>query len=97
MVLVPEIKLIRTDTTLDLSQKAEKVCQWGTCRPTLQPQREELHSLGARSLFTPPTRAVADISACACRPYTGGMPIDCVPLGKRARVEWRPAHVCPNL
>ena len=24
--LVPEIKLIRTDTTLDLSQKAEKVC-----------------------------------------------------------------------
>ena len=23
---VPEIKLIRTDTTLDLSQKAEKVC-----------------------------------------------------------------------
>ena len=25
MVLVPEIKLIRTDTTLDLSQKAEKV------------------------------------------------------------------------
>ena len=26
MVLVPEIKLIRTDTTLDLSQKAEKVC-----------------------------------------------------------------------
>ena len=26
MALVPEIKLIRTDTTLDLSQKAEKVC-----------------------------------------------------------------------
>ena len=25
MALVPEIKLIRTDTTLDLSQKAEKV------------------------------------------------------------------------
>ena len=25
MGLVPEIKLIRTDTTLDLSQKAEKV------------------------------------------------------------------------
>ena len=25
---VPEIKLIRTDTTLDLSQKAEKVCFW---------------------------------------------------------------------
>jgi hypothetical protein len=23
---VPEIKLVRTDTTLDLSQKAEKVC-----------------------------------------------------------------------
>ena len=28
MALVPEIKLIRTDTTLDLSQKAEKV--WNT-------------------------------------------------------------------
>ena len=27
MALVPEIKLIRTDTTLDLSQKAEKVCK----------------------------------------------------------------------
>ena len=26
---VPEIKLIRTDTTLDLSQKAEKVCSVG--------------------------------------------------------------------
>ena len=26
---VPEIKLIRTDTTLDLSQKAEKVCFFG--------------------------------------------------------------------
>ena len=26
MRLVSEIKLIRTDTTLDLSQKAEKVC-----------------------------------------------------------------------
>ena len=26
MVAVSEIKLIRTDTTLDLSQKAEKVC-----------------------------------------------------------------------
>ena len=30
MALVPEIKLIRTDTTLDLSQKAEKV--WKTVR-----------------------------------------------------------------
>ena len=30
---VPEIKLIRTDTTLDLSQKAEKVCfNLGTMR-----------------------------------------------------------------
>ena len=26
MTIVSEIKLIRTDTTLDLSQKAEKVC-----------------------------------------------------------------------
>ena len=26
MAPVPEIKLVRTDTTLDLSQKAEKVC-----------------------------------------------------------------------
>ena len=26
MLLVSDIKLIRTDTTLDLSQKAEKVC-----------------------------------------------------------------------
>ena len=26
MTSVPDIKLIRTDTTLDLSQKAEKVC-----------------------------------------------------------------------
>ena len=36
---LPEIKLIRTDTTLDLSQKAEKVCSGrglrfcGTARP----------------------------------------------------------------
>ena len=30
MTPVSEIKLIRTDTTLDLSQKAEKVCSWKT-------------------------------------------------------------------
>ena len=29
MTIVSEIKLIRTDTTLDLSQKAEKVCFFG--------------------------------------------------------------------
>ena len=29
MGTVSEIKLIRTDTTLDLSQKAEKVCEEG--------------------------------------------------------------------
>jgi hypothetical protein len=31
---VPEIKLIRTDTTLDLSQKAEKVCASNSGRGT---------------------------------------------------------------
>jgi len=32
---VPEIKLIRTDTTLDLSQKAEKVCLIRASEPAL--------------------------------------------------------------
>ena len=34
---VPEIKLIRTDTTLDLSQKAEKVCLMWAAFGFLQP------------------------------------------------------------
>ena len=34
---VPEIKLIRTDTTLDLSQKAEKVCFRLVSEPHLKP------------------------------------------------------------
>ena len=35
---VPEIKLIRTDTTLDLSQKAEKVCLPKGRGPALVPR-----------------------------------------------------------
>ena len=35
---VPEIKLIRTDTTLDLSQKAEKVCLTLAAVGLLQPR-----------------------------------------------------------
>ena len=34
---VPEIKLIRTDTTLDLSQKAEKVCFFKVSGPFKYP------------------------------------------------------------
>jgi hypothetical protein len=40
---VSEIKLIRTDTTLDLSQKAEKVC-WS--RALEATQMESVQSLG---------------------------------------------------
>ena len=39
MVLVPEIKLIRTDTTLDLSQKAEKVCLAFGAKPVLNSKK----------------------------------------------------------
>ena len=38
---VPEIKLIRTDTTLDLSQKAEKVCFGQGSRLCQAPRPEE--------------------------------------------------------
>ena len=48
MALVPEIKLIRTDTTLDLSQKAEKV--WKTVE-TLRLYKESKSSFFARLKF----------------------------------------------
>ena len=35
MVHISDIKLIRTDTTLDLSQKAEKVMSWKRGHPLL--------------------------------------------------------------
>ena len=59
MTIVSEIKLIRTDTTLDLSQKAEKVCLmigldslmlpdaqralWGSNRAVLQNDKNIRH------------------------------------------------------
>ena len=59
MTIVSEIKLIRTDTTLDLSQKAEKVCLmigldslmlpdaeralWGSNRAALQNDKNIRH------------------------------------------------------
>ena len=41
---VPEIKLIRTDTTLDLSQKAEKVCLAGVDGPYLKEAAKNFRS-----------------------------------------------------
>ena len=40
MTIVSEIKLIRTDTTLDLSQKAEKVCFFGRFAFCFVPTRD---------------------------------------------------------
>ena len=40
MNLVPDIKLIRTDTTLDLSQKAEKGMNFWSSSPMLVSQRK---------------------------------------------------------
>jgi len=50
MALVPEIKLIRTDTTLDLSQKAEKVCLALKTAPLYRPTRFAGET-GMRKLF----------------------------------------------
>ena len=62
MALVPEIKLIRTDTTLDLSQKAEKVCLALKTAPLYRPARFA-DETGMRTFFflkNPRARASGD-------------------------------------
>ena len=46
MAPVPEIKLVRTDTTLDLSQKAEKVCFTAVDSRRLQPEDKNILLVG---------------------------------------------------
>ena len=56
---VPEIKLIRTDTTLDLSQKAEKVC---------------LNIVGTALLYGGQLGLLSRVNHwCACRRRAAGM------------------------
>ena len=52
LVDVPEIKLIRTDTTLDLSQKAEKVCFFKAFALAFVPSRAN-DALGGNVVFGP--------------------------------------------
>ena len=61
MTIVSEIKLIRTDTTLDLSQKAEKVCLLGKRdRLTLSDARCVLWLRPIRPLPDPKTYVTCD-------------------------------------
>ena len=56
LVDVPEIKLIRTDTTLDLSQKAEKVCFFKAFALAFVPPSTKQHVDGRtkKAAKTPP-------------------------------------------
>ena len=56
MVPVSEIKLIRTDTTLDLSQKAEKVC-------FPKPNRKVLITTKLNTAYGPTNHAVNQLAA----------------------------------
>ncbi len=74
---VPEIKLIRTDTTLDLSQKAEKVC-FGRGRAGRQtggrlapPLLAGIHTHPQQKIFASvifsPTQMAREAEPLACR------------------------------
>ena len=69
---VSDIKLIRTDTTLDLSQKAEKRCrvpQPGRSRPRSIPIQPTVSALNHTPCLIPFASFDSAVSGLPCRPF----------------------------
>ena len=80
MVGIPDIKLIRTDTTLDLSQKAEKNARRRQSSKTASRRRRQGQTCGTEAYAHPERRpARPTLKACA---------------GHRHRAALDPTHTC---
>ena len=81
MTPVSEIKLIRTDTTLDLSQKAEKVCKrrrvTGGCLKICEFASRRSDSLHRQQTMAKTGRPASSLATCA---YLPGAVVGAAPL-----------------